>query len=41
MDETDKKISNKIQSDFPITSRPYREPGKRLDLSERQDQGRF
>jgi len=34
MNETDKKILNEIQSDFPITSRPYLELGKRLDLSE-------
>jgi len=36
MDETDKKILNEIQTDFPITSRPFRELGKRLDLSERE-----
>ena len=34
MDDTDKAIINEIQSDFPITSRPYYELGKRLDLSE-------
>ncbi|MBW2142953.1 MAG: AsnC family protein [Deltaproteobacteria bacterium] len=34
MNETDKKILNEIQSDFPITSRPYLELGKRLDMSE-------
>lgn len=34
MDDTDKVIINEIQSDFPITSRPYYELGKRLDLSE-------
>ena len=34
MDDTDKKILNEIQSDFPIVSRPYMELGKRLDLSE-------
>jgi len=34
MNETDKKILNEIQSDFPIISRPYLELGKRLDLSE-------
>lgn len=34
MDEVDKNILNEIQSDFPITSRPYYELGKRLELSE-------
>lgn len=34
MDKTDRKILNEIQSDFPITSRPYQELGKRLDLTE-------
>ncbi len=34
MNDTDKKILNEIQSDFPIISRPYLELGKRLDLSE-------
>ena len=34
MDETDKNILNEIQSDFPISSRPYHELGKRLNLSE-------
>ena len=34
MDDTDKKILNEIQSEFPIVSRPYMELGKRLDLSE-------
>ena len=34
MNETDKKILNEIQSDFPIASRPFLELGKRLDLSE-------
>ena len=34
MDKIDKSILNEIQSDFPITSHPYRELGKRLDLSE-------
>ncbi len=36
MDETDKKILNEIQSDFPIISRPYYEVGKRLGLSEHE-----
>lgn len=34
MDEIDRNILNEIQSDFPITPRPYHELGKRLDLSE-------
>lgn len=36
MDEVDKKILNEIQSNFPITSRPYYEVAKRLSLSEAQ-----
>jgi len=35
MDDIDRKILNEIQSDFPITSRPYLELGRRLDLPER------
>ena len=34
MDELDRKILNAIQSDFPIAPQPYRELGKRLDLSD-------
>lgn len=34
MDETDKRILNAIQSDFPIHSRPYRVVGQRLGLPE-------
>lgn len=34
MNNTDKKILNEIQSDFPITFRPYLELAKGLDLSE-------
>ena len=34
MDATDRRILNEIQSDFPITSRPYRELGTRLGLEE-------
>lgn len=34
MDEKDKAILNEIQSDFPITSRPYLDVGNRLGLSE-------
>ena len=36
MDETDKKILNEIQSDFPISSRPFQDLGKRLGLPESQ-----
>jgi DNA-binding Lrp family transcriptional regulator len=32
MDATDRKIINAIQSNFPISSRPYHELGKRLHL---------
>lgn len=34
MDETDKMILNRIQSDFPITSRPYQAIGDDLGFSE-------
>ena len=34
MDDTDKKILNAIQSDFPLVSRPYLELGQQLGLSE-------
>ena len=34
MDDTDRAILNEIQSDFPLTPRPYREVGKRFRLSE-------
>ena len=34
MDDKDRAILNEIQSDFPISSRPYREVGKRMALSE-------
>ena len=34
MDETDKAILNRIQSDFPITSHPYEAIARELDLSE-------
>jgi DNA-binding Lrp family transcriptional regulator len=34
MDAIDRKIINAIQSDFPISPRPYRELGKRLHLPE-------
>jgi DNA-binding Lrp family transcriptional regulator len=34
MDDTDRAILNRIQSDFPITSRPYSALGEELNLSE-------
>ena len=34
MDEVDKTILNEIQSSFPITSRPYRDLGSRIGISE-------
>jgi len=34
MDQTDRKILNEIQSDFPISQRPYQELGERLGLTE-------
>jgi len=34
MNSTDRKILNEIQSDFPITSRPYQDLGRRLNLTE-------
>ena len=40
MDQIDKNILNEIQSDFPITACPYRELGKRFNLSEREVIGR-
>lgn len=33
MNDTDKRILNEIQSDFPITSKPFEELGRRLNLS--------
>ena len=36
MDEIDRAILNRIQSDFPITSRPYRAIAEALDLSEEE-----
>lgn len=36
MDEEDRDILNAIQSEFPITARPYRELGERLGLSEEE-----
>jgi DNA-binding Lrp family transcriptional regulator len=34
MDDTDRAILNRIQSDFPIASRPYRVVAQELDLEE-------
>jgi len=36
MDDTDKAILNRIQSDFPIDSRPFEAIGRELGLSESQ-----
>ena len=35
LDETDKAIVNRIQSDFPITSRPYLAVAEELNLTEK------
>ena len=35
LDDTDRKILNHIQSDFPITSRPYRSIANDLGLTEK------
>ena len=34
LDEADRRIINRIQSDFPITSRPYEAIARELDLDE-------
>jgi len=36
MDDIDRTILNEIQSDFPITQRPFHELGKRLNLTEHE-----
>ncbi len=36
MDTTYRKILNEIQSDFPISERPYRDLGKRLQMTEEE-----
>ena len=36
MDDIDRAILNEIQSDFPITQRPFYELGKRLNLTEHE-----
>ena len=40
MDDIDRTIVNEIQSDFPLATRPFRELGKRLNLSENEILGR-
>ena len=34
MDDTDRRILNRIQSNFPVTSRPYQTIGLELELPE-------
>jgi DNA-binding Lrp family transcriptional regulator len=34
MDDSDRKLLNEIQSDFPVTQRPYKDLGVRLSCSE-------
>ena len=36
MDEIDKKLLNRIQSDFPVVSRPWLEIGKNFNISEEE-----
>ena len=36
MDRSDRAILNEIQSHFPIRSRPFREVGRKLGLSEKE-----
>ncbi len=36
MDDIDRRLLNEIQSDFPITKRPYEDLGDRLDCSEEE-----
>ena len=36
MDDIDRDIINEIQSDFPVTQRPFAELGKRFDLTEQE-----
>lgn len=36
MDDVDRAIINEIQSDFPITARPFQELGRRFHLSEEE-----
>ncbi|MFO7816643.1 MAG: AsnC family transcriptional regulator [Thermodesulfobacteriota bacterium] len=41
MDQQDKKILDIIQTDFPISSRPYREIGRRIELTESETLARI
>lgn len=41
LDETDRIILNRIQSDFPVTARPYEAIGRELNLSEAEVLGRL
>jgi DNA-binding Lrp family transcriptional regulator len=41
MDDIDKKILNRIQSDFPMTSRPFLDIAEDLGLSEEEVLGRI
>ncbi|MGD9173765.1 MAG: AsnC family transcriptional regulator [Desulfobacterales bacterium] len=36
IDDIDRAILNRIQSDFPLTPRPYKTMGQQLDLSENE-----
>jgi DNA-binding Lrp family transcriptional regulator len=36
MDDTDRRILNRIQSDFPVTAKPYAAIGRELDLPEEE-----
>ncbi len=36
MDDLDKQLINRIQSGFPIVSRPYRQLGRELGISEKE-----
>ena len=36
LDDTDKAIINRIQSEFPITSRPFLTVAEELDLTEKE-----
>ena len=36
IDDTDRAILNRIQSDFPLTPRPYQTIGQQLELSEKE-----
>jgi siroheme decarboxylase len=41
IDDKDRRILNRIQSDFPIVSRPYDEIGKQMGLSEEEVMARL